>query len=111
MTDEIQVIITETDTPTVIVEETDPLVTVIITSEIGPQGPPGPVGEEKTIAIYESEDFFYVCKADIGTGLSEALWQVKKVGMTNDIILKADGDDFYDNLATDLSTVAGLNFL
>jgi hypothetical protein len=58
--------------------------------------------------VYEDGSTLYVCKAVIGAALSSAVWQVKKI--VNMDITWADGDDNFDNVATDLNTVKALDY-
>ena len=61
--------------------------------------------------VYESGDVLYMCKARTGASKTVAVWQIKKVDMTSEVITTwADGNDFYDNLANDLATVADLDY-
>jgi len=53
----------------------------------------------------------YTCTASIGTALNAAKWQVQKLDTATNIVLQwADGNDLYDNYATDLATVKALNY-
>jgi len=64
-----------------------------------------------SVVVYESGDVLYICKAKTGALKTTAIWQIKKVDMTSGVITTwADGNDFYDNLATDLATVADLDY-
>ena len=48
----------------------------------------------------------YVAKAPAGTLQSEAKWKVKKVDETTGIVITwANGNELYDNVATDLTTL------
>ncbi len=48
----------------------------------------------------------YVGKAPIGTAQSAARWQAKKIDETSGTVITwADGDDAYDNVATDLTAL------
>jgi len=48
----------------------------------------------------------YVAKAPAGTLQSEAKWKVKKIDETTGIVITwADGNELYDNVATDLTTL------
>ncbi len=63
-------------------------------------------GESKV--VYESGDVLYICKAKPGASKTSAVWQIKKVDMTSGVVITyADGDNLYDNLATNLATVQG----
>lgn len=58
--------------------------------------------------ITESGDYTYIAIAPIGTAQSEAKWQVKRIQVSgNDTIFTwADGDDSFDNIATDLTALS-----
>lgn len=61
--------------------------------------------------IYESGVVFYICSAKPGTALVSALWRVKKIDTGTDITITwADGNANFDNVATDLATVALLSY-
>lgn len=48
----------------------------------------------------------YIGKALVGTPQASALWQCKKIDeTTGTVITWADGDDKFDNLATDLTAL------
>jgi len=67
--------------------------------------------KEMALIVYESGAILYVCKAAIGTALAAPLWSIKKVDTTSGVKIEwADGDSNYDNLATDLGTVAALAY-
>jgi len=67
-----------------------------------------PTEDNKALAIYQSSNILYMCKASIGSARNSAVWQIRKIdGMD---ITWADGNDNYDNLATDLPTVAGFPY-
>jgi hypothetical protein len=57
---------------------------------------------------YEDGDILYVCKAATGSLVNSPVWQVKKVD--GFFIQWADGNNNFDNLATDLITVKNLDF-
>lgn len=71
-----------------------------------------PVAEDnKAVVVYISGTMLYVCKADIGTPLASALWQVMRVDTSSGAVIKwAGGNALYDNVATDLSTVAAFSY-
>ena len=61
--------------------------------------------------VYESGDILYICKAKTGALKTLPVWQIKKVDMASGVITTwCDGDDLYDNLATDLATVEDLDY-
>jgi hypothetical protein len=67
--------------------------------------------ENQAITIYESGTMIYVCKAGIGASLSASEWQIKRVDTSSGVIIKwANGNDLYNNTATDLATVAGHSY-
>ena len=57
--------------------------------------------------ITKVDNIFYIAISKVGTLESEALWQAKKVVTGDDIkITWADGDDNFDNIATDLTSLS-----
>ena len=60
-----------------------------------------------TTVVYEDGDVLYICKATIGTPVSEKTWQIKKVDGMN--TTWADGDDLFDNYATNLEIVKAIS--
>jgi len=65
------------------------------------------VEDNKSIIMYEDgEDILYICRSTIGSAKNSPVWQVKKMDGLN--ITWAHGNDYYDNLATDLATVQAL---
>ena len=68
--------------------------------------PDQPVGK-----IYEDGDITYICRAVIGSALSDAVWQIMKVDESSGLrITWTDGNRNYDNTATDLGTVQGHSY-
>ena len=64
----------------------------------------------QALKVYVSGTTIYVCKGEIGSALTSAVWQIQRFE-TTDITRKwADGDDLADNTATDLATVAGHSY-
>ena len=59
---------------------------------------------------YSNATHEFFCFANPGTGVSDAFWKVFRLTIADDTIEWADGNDNYDNVATDLSTVAGLSY-
>lgn len=57
-------------------------------------------------------DVTYICRAEPGTAAASALWQVMKMDESGDncIVTWADGDNKFDNVATDEATVKALSF-
>ena len=67
--------------------------------------------DNMAVVVYESGDDLYVCKAVIGTALTAARWQIRHVNTNSGVRLKwCDGNEKYDNTATDLATVQGHSF-
>jgi len=65
----------------------------------------------KTVVIYETGTLLYVCMAEVGTALNSASWQIRKLDTTSGLAMQwADGNASFDNVATDLGTVAGLSY-
>lgn len=66
----------------------------------------------EALAIYEDGDATYICKAPLGSGLSDAVWQIKLLdeGAVPTQILWCDGNASFDNTATDLATVRGHSY-
>lgn len=61
--------------------------------------------------IVESGDYTYVAIAPTGTSQEEAGWQVKRIDASTPgttVITWADGDDLFDNEATDLPSLTYL---
>lgn len=57
--------------------------------------------------IVESGNYIYIGKATIGSATSSAVWQVKRVDTTSGaVILWADGDDSFDNVFDDYSSLS-----
>lgn len=58
------------------------------------------------IKITESGSTTFIAKSPLGTNESDPLWQVKKVDETSGLVVTwADGDDNFDNVATDLTAL------
>ena len=56
------------------------------------------------VKITESGTTTYIAKAVVGTLQSSALWQVMKIDESSGTVITwADGDAFFDNVATDLT--------
>jgi hypothetical protein len=69
----------------------------------------GTESDLSALIIYEDGSVLYVCKAVIGSGASDPLWQVQKIDATSGVVIKwADGNANYDNLATNLNTVKNI---
>jgi hypothetical protein len=62
------------------------------------------------LKVYESGTIMYVCTAEPGSALSSALWKIMKFDTSLLVITWCDGNSNYDNLATDLATVAALSY-
>lgn len=67
--------------------------------------------DNKAVVLYENGDVLYVCKAAIGSSLSSAVWQIKKVDASSGVVVTwCGGNANYDNSATDLTTVAAYSY-
>jgi hypothetical protein len=68
--------------------------------------------QDKAELIYVDGKVIYQCLAVVGTVASSALWQIAKINTTSSpyITQWADGNDLYDNVATNLATVKGLSY-
>lgn len=64
-------------------------------------------------AVYEDGDVLYICKADIGSGLGDAVWQIQRFdsGSAPMQTLWCDGNANFDNRATNLGIVQGHTYL
>lgn len=64
-------------------------------------------------AVYEDGDVLYICKADIGSGLDDAVWQIQRFdsGSAPMQTLWCDGNANFDNRATNLGIVQGHTYL
>ena len=60
------------------------------------------------VKITESGDYTYIAKAPIGTAQGSALWQALRIeeSGSNTVILWADANNDFDNVATDLSLLS-----
>lgn len=60
--------------------------------------------------ITSSGNYTYIAKAELGTAQADAKWQVKRIEVSgsNTIFTWADGDDKFDNVATDLTALTYL---
>jgi len=59
---------------------------------------------------YTDATYNYVCVAPPGTPLTTAAWRVSREHKTSGRIEWVDGNGNFDNVATDLATVAALTF-
>lgn len=67
--------------------------------------------DNKAVVLYEASPGLFVCRASIGSALSDAVWQIMRVDTTSGIVVTwADGNSNYDNVATDSATVQGLSY-
>ena len=67
--------------------------------------------DEVAVVVYESGTDIYVCVGLVGSGLGEAVWQVKRISTSSGVVVKwADGNANFDNLASNLGVVAGLSY-
>jgi outer membrane protein assembly factor BamB len=61
--------------------------------------------------IYVDATYEYYGKThDIDAALSDPVWQVRRMRLSDSYVQYADGNVLFDNVFTDLSTVAGLSF-
>jgi len=60
----------------------------------------------QNVKITESGVYTYIAKAPVGTAQSSAAWQAFRLDETSGmILLYADGNDNFDNVATDLTSL------
>jgi len=59
--------------------------------------------------VYEDSGNTYVCSAVAGTALTDSLWKISRFDVDGNARL-CDGDDNFDNVATDAATVAALSY-
>lgn len=65
----------------------------------------------EALVLYESGNILYVCKAQMGSLKDSPVWQIRKIDTSVGVIIQwCDSDSKYDNVATDLATVAGLTY-
>lgn len=65
-----------------------------------------PISSEYSIKITEVGSVTYVAKAKSGSIYSNSVWQCKKIDETTGIVVTwADGNDNFDNVATDLTAL------
>ena len=69
------------------------------------------INDTQALVIYQSGNYMYVCLAAPGSLKTAAAWQIKRVDTSNLIITWADGNALFDNVATNVSTVAALTYL
>ena len=64
-------------------------------------------------AVYEDGEVLYICKADVGSDLSDPVWQIQRFdsGSVPMQTLWCDGNSNYDNTATNLGVVQGHSYL
>lgn len=64
-------------------------------------------------AVYEDGDVLYICKGEVGSSLSDAVWQIQRFdsGSVPMQTLWCDGNANFDNRATNLGTVQGHTYL
>ena len=73
-------------------------------------GIPVEIVSGKAYIGYSDATYEYFCFAAPGTVLTTAEWKVFRLTISNDRIMWADGNDSYDNVATDAATVAALTY-
>lgn len=60
----------------------------------------------KDTIVYEDGADIYICRAEVCSSPSVAVWQIKKLDTTSGVVPTwCDGNAQYDNTATDLNTV------
>ena len=60
--------------------------------------------------IYNDGTYQYFGEALVGTALSTAAWRVSRMSLSTSQIQWADGNADFNNLFTDLATVAALSY-
>lgn len=60
--------------------------------------------------IYDDGVYKYFGQALPGTTLSSASWKVSRFNISTGQITWADGNDYFDNVFTDVATVAALTY-
>ena len=70
---------------------------------IDPMGP-------MAFAMYDSGTYKYFGDAAVGTSLTDASWRVSRITTATSKIEWADGNSNFDNVFTDVSTVAALTY-
>jgi hypothetical protein len=70
------------------------------------------IERDEAEVTYIDGKVIYQCLAAVGTLVSSALWKITKTDTTSSPYITewADGNDLYDNVATDIATVRGLNY-
>ena len=65
----------------------------------------------EALILYESGTTLYVCKAAIGSALSSAVWQIKKVDTSSGVVIQwCDSNSNYDNSCESLAVVQGYTY-
>lgn len=63
------------------------------------------------LKVYFDGSIIYVCQAAPGSALNAAVWQIQKFDTSSDISgIFADGNDDFDNTATNLAIVQGHSY-
>lgn len=60
--------------------------------------------------IYDNGTYKYFGDAKAGTSLSTAAWRISRMTIATSQIQWCDGDNNFDNVFTDLATVAALSY-
>ena len=61
----------------------------------------------KALQLIESGSYIYIGKATIGSDTADAVWQVRRIDETSGlVILWADGNDNYDNVWDNYSSLS-----
>jgi hypothetical protein len=63
------------------------------------------VTETLQMQIIESGTYTYICLARVGTPLSDAYWQIKRIDASGNIMY-ADANENFDNIATDPTSLS-----
>jgi len=70
-----------------------------------------PPGELAPGPIYDDGTYQYFGDALPGTALNAATWRVSRMSYADSRVQWADGDTNFDNIFTDLTAVAALNYI
>lgn len=77
-----------------------------------------PIGRETAVRVLSSSDAYalkmtvsgaitYIAKAPVGSDQADAVWQVQKLDESSGLVITwADGDEDFDNIATDLTSLS-----
>lgn len=59
---------------------------------------------------YSNTTHDYICEGLPGTAAATAGWRIKRLEISTGIETWCDGNDFFDNVATDIGTVVALSY-